>query len=106
MVALLAARQTAAPSPTEARVKSEVGLNSPPPPPPLVGSGHKSPSPAAAAATSPRGLAADNSGGGGEDFCCILCGLKEASVDKLKDHINMHFIGKVTNTNEQYSFHM
>ena len=31
----------------------------------------------------------------GEDFCCILCGFKESSVDKLKDHINMHFIGQV-----------
>ena len=31
----------------------------------------------------------------GEDFCCILCGYKESSVDKLKDHINMHFIGQV-----------
>ena len=30
-----------------------------------------------------------------EDFCCILCGFKESSVDKLKDHINMHFIGQV-----------
>jgi len=33
--------------------------------------------------------------GEGEDFCCILCGFKESSVDKLKDHINMHFIGQV-----------
>merc|ERR1711963_338703 len=33
--------------------------------------------------------------GEGEDFCCILCGFKESSVDKLKDHINMHFIGHV-----------
>ena len=32
---------------------------------------------------------------GSEDFCCILCGFKESSVDKLKDHINMHFIGQV-----------
>ena len=30
-----------------------------------------------------------------EDFCCILCGFKESSVEKLKDHINMHFIGQV-----------
>jgi len=30
-----------------------------------------------------------------DDFCCILCGFKESSVDKLKDHINMHFIGQV-----------
>jgi hypothetical protein len=87
MVALLAARHTAEATPSEApptRVKSEVGLNSPP------ASGHKSPSPAAS--ISPRGLSSENSAG--EDFCCILCGLKEASVDKLKDHINMHFIGK------------
>ena len=30
-----------------------------------------------------------------DDFCCILCGFKESSVEKLKDHINMHFIGQV-----------
>ena len=30
-----------------------------------------------------------------DDICCILCGLKESSVDKLKDHINMHFIEQV-----------
>jgi len=30
-----------------------------------------------------------------EDFCCILCGYKESSVDRLKDHINMHFIGQI-----------
>ena len=30
-----------------------------------------------------------------DGFCCILCGYKEQSVEKLKDHINMHFIGQV-----------
>ena len=30
-----------------------------------------------------------------DSFCCILCGFKEQSVEKLKDHINMHFIGQV-----------
>jgi hypothetical protein len=103
MVALLAARHTAeaaaagpptsseaAAAPPPTRVKSEVGLNSPPPPT----GGHKSPSPAAS--ISPRGgLSNSETSGGGEDFCCILCGLKEASVDKLKDHINMHFIGRL-----------
>jgi hypothetical protein len=88
MVALLAARQAAESEAAAAVVKSEAGLSPPPPP----AGGHKSPSASsAAAATSPRGaLSAESQG---EDFCCILCGLKEASVDKLKDHINMHFIG-------------
>ena len=30
-----------------------------------------------------------------DDYCCILCGYKESSVERLKDHINMHFIGHV-----------
>ena len=30
-----------------------------------------------------------------DDYCCILCGYKESSVERLKDHINMHFIGQV-----------
>ncbi len=90
MVALLAARQAAESEAAAAVVKSEAGLSPPPP-----ASGHKSPSSSsAAAATSPRGLSgALSAESQGEDFCCILCGLKEASVDKLKDHINMHFIG-------------
>jgi len=88
MVALLAARQAA--ESEAAVVKSEAGLSPPPPP---AASGHKSPS--TSAATSPRGLpAALSAESQGEDFCCILCGLKEASVDKLKDHINMHYIGR------------
>lgn len=33
--------------------------------------------------------------GGSDDFCCILCGYKEQSVERLKDHINMHFIGQI-----------
>ena len=33
--------------------------------------------------------------GGSDDYCCILCGYKESSVERLKDHINMHFIGHV-----------
>lgn len=33
--------------------------------------------------------------GGNDDYCCILCGYKESSVERLKDHINMHFIGHV-----------
>jgi len=91
MVALLAARQAAESEAAAAVVKSEAGLSPPPPP----AGGHKSPSSSsAAAATSPRGLSgALSAESQGEDFCCILCGLKEASVDKLKDHINMHFIG-------------
>jgi hypothetical protein len=92
MVALLAARQAAeSEAAAAAVVKSEAGLSPPPPP----ASGHKSlSSSSAAAATSPRGLSgALSAESQGEDFCCILCGLKEASVDKLKDHINMHFIG-------------
>jgi hypothetical protein len=94
MVALLAARQAAESEAAAAVVKSEAGLSPPPP-----ASGHKSPSSSsAAAATSPRGaLSAESQG---EDFCCILCGLKEASVDKLKDHINMHFIGGCALENE------
>ncbi len=30
-----------------------------------------------------------------EDYYCFLCGYKEESVERLKDHINLHFIGKV-----------
>ena len=30
-----------------------------------------------------------------EDLCCVFCGIKETSVDKLKDHINMHFIKQI-----------
>ena len=33
--------------------------------------------------------------GSNDDYCCILCGYKESSVERLKDHINMHFIGHV-----------
>ena len=51
-----------------------------------------SPSPLQAAPPTPHG-------GGAEDFCCILCGYKEQSVEKLKDHINMHFIGQVKKGN-------
>ena len=29
------------------------------------------------------------------DYCCILCGFKESSVEQLKEHINMHFISQV-----------
>ena len=36
-----------------------------------------------------------------EDYCCILCGYKEQSVDRLKDHINLHFIGQVKRKHEQ-----
>ncbi len=49
---------------------------------------------AAATATSNEGMK-EKSQSPGEDFCCILCGYKEQSVDRLKDHINMHFIGQV-----------
>ena len=30
-----------------------------------------------------------------EDYCCKLCGLKESSKERIKDHINMHFIGHI-----------
>ncbi len=50
-----------------------------------AGKDKKSPSPSAGVAQQP----------GGEDFCCILCGYKDQSVERLKDHINMHFIGQV-----------
>ena len=30
-----------------------------------------------------------------DDFCCILCGYKEQSVERLKDHINLHFISQM-----------
>jgi hypothetical protein len=36
-----------------------------------------------------------SNGSGSEDYCCILCGFKEQSVDRLKDHINLHFIGQM-----------
>ena len=36
-----------------------------------------------------------------EDYCCILCGYKEQSVDRLKDHINLHFIGQVKRKHEE-----
>ena len=46
-----------------------------------------------------------NSNGGSntaasDDYCCILCGYKEQSVERLKDHINLHFIGQVKRKNE------
>ena len=60
---------------------------------------------AAAAAGGPLPLQEKTDGGiklangdpstNGDDFCCILCGYKEQSVERLKDHINMHFIGQV-----------
>jgi hypothetical protein len=37
------------------------------------------------------------------DFCCILCGYKEQSVERLKDHINMHFIGQVKKPQQRSS---
>jgi hypothetical protein len=30
-----------------------------------------------------------------EDYCCILCGYKEQSVERLKDHISLHFISQM-----------
>jgi hypothetical protein len=33
-------------------------------------------------------------------YCCILCGYKEQSVERLKDHINLHFIGQVKRKHE------
>ena len=30
-----------------------------------------------------------------DDYCCILCGYKEQSVERLKDHINLHFISQM-----------
>ena len=37
----------------------------------------------------------------GDDYCCILCGYKEQSVERLKDHINLHFIGQVKRKHEE-----
>lgn len=37
----------------------------------------------------------NSSPGSSEDYYCFLCGYKEESVEHLKDHINLHFIGKV-----------
>ena len=63
----------------------------------------KSPSPPSQASrgkspktfTESLGASSSSSKTENEDFCCILCGFKESSVEKLKDHINMHFIGQV-----------
>merc|ERR1719189_2753461 len=38
-----------------------------------------------------------------DDYCCILCGYKEQSVERLKDHINLHFIGQVKRKHESES---
>jgi len=54
-----------------------------------VGEKDRPPAPGGVAALSPPSPSAS------EDFCCILCGYKERSVERLKDHINMHFIGQV-----------
>ena len=48
------------------------------------------------------GPVSDNAAGS-DDYCCILCGYKESSVERLKDHINMHFIGHVKKTNQPSS---
>ena len=42
-----------------------------------------------------RGSPSNSAAAAPDGFCCILCGFKEQSVEKLKDHINMHFIGQV-----------
>ncbi|XP_059082659.1 zinc finger protein ZFPM1-like isoform X2 [Tigriopus californicus] len=44
---------------------------------------------------SKRSLSPSGSNNGPDDFCCILCGFKEHSVERLKEHINMHFIGQI-----------
>ena len=50
----------------------------------------------AASVTTSNGLSSSlDTVAGSDDYCCILCGYKESSVDRLKDHINMHFIGHV-----------
>ena len=45
----------------------------------------------------------NSNGQNGDDYCCILCGYKEQSVDRLKDHINLHFIGQVKRKHEEAS---
>lgn len=42
-----------------------------------------------------RSVSPSGSNIGPDDFCCILCGFKEHSVERLKEHINMHFIGQI-----------
>ena len=44
---------------------------------------------------SPKGVSGSTKSESSDEFCCILCGYKETTVDKLKDHINIHFIGQV-----------
>jgi len=55
----------------------------------------KNPLPQTGRGKSPKGFGDSAKSEPTDDFCCILCGFKESSVDKLKDHINMHFIGQV-----------
>ena len=53
---------------------------------------------AAAAASALAGTSAgpmSNGGSAADDYCCILCGYKEQSVERLKDHINLHFISQM-----------
>jgi hypothetical protein len=52
-------------------------------------------------ATPPSAAATPSASNGGEDYCCILCGYKEASVERLKDHINLHFIGQVKRKHQE-----
>ena len=50
-----------------------------------------------AAATALAGTSAGalSNGNSPDDYCCILCGYKEQSVERLKDHINLHFISQM-----------
>eukprot|EP00096_Caligus_rogercresseyi_P009902 TRINITY_DN3466_c0_g4_i1.p1 TRINITY_DN3466_c0_g4~~TRINITY_DN3466_c0_g4_i1.p1 ORF type:complete len:654 (+),score=242.95 TRINITY_DN3466_c0_g4_i1:111-2072(+) len=73
----------------EAMIKSSPGL------PPLSPADMMSFLNAKSMEAKESGNASSGSSSTKEDFCCILCGYKEDSLDKLKDHINMHFIGQV-----------
>ena len=56
---------------------------------------------AAANANTPLQSLSNGSSNASEDYCCILCGYKEQSVERLKDHINLHFIGQVKRKHEE-----
>jgi len=49
-------------------------------------------------------LGTSSNGSASSDYCCILCGLKEQSVERLKDHINLHFISQMKRPMPSSSF--
>ena len=55
----------------------------------------------ASSSTSSSGTSSSANVQNGDDYCCILCGYKEQSVERLKDHINLHFIGQVKRKHEE-----